>query len=394
VRWRFSSPALRRQRRTKTATTRRPNKRIARGFSFHPLASERGFILVMVAIAVVLAIVGIFPRHSNSVTRVPLVIFYADETVPESASTKSYQNLVSALTGSDNPVAAVILREIRHDVDQFRDSTKKNIDALMLGARRHQVDLAVFTNTMAIRGYWQLYRAEKDQMEDLRLPVVPVLESDALEFSPLSRPEFLQLALSEVGSNYSQGSLDVILITDSHGSRQMALMPRISSDLAGVDAIEIRQAIDAVTQGSVVNPRWTTPVGTDKIKYWNIIGASALKYGMGFSLVFRQACQSGVETLTEMSAIPPQVIRIADTRDLSIDYDAVSYRDLESVNSGVIADDFAMVLEKQSISVQPRLMLWFGFCKAIFRYVVPFALLLPMILWMIMLYRRKLRLVK
>jgi hypothetical protein len=242
--------------------------------------------------------------------RHPLLVYYGDETSTQAAQSENYAALLDILRSSSNPRAAKVAESIVTDAEKFPRLVQRDIEALKVQAKRLGFDLAIFTNALAFDGTYQLFRADAGTTETHRLPAIAPISSPVLATSPLSRPEYLRAGLLAVSVLYPADALDMVLITNGHGGRDMALIPRVNSDLSQDGAAAaMREMLESDDNGAP--PAWAEPQGTSKLAYWKILEDVSAARGVRFPLVFRETCLSGIRSFKELFAIPDSVGAIA-----------------------------------------------------------------------------------
>lgn len=314
-----------------------------------------------------------------------IVIYYANETSKQAADSKNYALLLSVLRKSSNPEAAAIADGIESDTRGFPAVVRRDVKAILAAARRLKLDFAAFTNAMALDGRYLFYRSTDDTVETRGLPDLPATSSPILASSPLSRPEVFRAALLEVGSLYPANSVDAVLIANSHGSGEMALMPRVNTDLSSMDAASaMAQLLESGEQGATP-PSWAVLQGTNKMDFWRAISDADTAHGIRFPLVFREACASGPGSWAEISAVPESVGALAHSameniRPADIDYASVFAFDggnrdwVEGISSG---------LENFGIHLDTKRTLWFWVALIASGSVHPALYFMPLALWLV-----------
>ena len=273
----------------------------------HRDAARHGLMIVF------LVCLGLFahPARANDAPRHRLLLYYGDETSTQAIQSENYADLLSVLRSSSSPRAATVAASVVSDAANFPRLIQRDVEALQLQAKRLGFDLAIFTNALAFDGHFLLYRAETGITERQVLTPVPPAANTVLATSPLSRPEYLHAALFSVGALYPKNTLDIVLITNSHGGRDMALIPRVNADLSQAGAAAaMKEMLETGDNGEP--PDWAVPKGTSKIVFWQAIGKASSAYSIRFPLVFRETCVGGLRSWTEFFTVPSSVRLIAD----------------------------------------------------------------------------------
>ena len=328
-------------------------------------------------------------------TRHPLLVYYGDETSAQASQSENYASLLEVLKSSDSPRAAAVAKSIVKDAEQFPRLVERDIKALKGQAQRLGFDLAIFTNAFAFSGKYQLFGAETGATETHALPDIPPTTSTILRTSPLSRPEYLRAALLAVAARYPAGSLDMVLITNGHGGRDVTLMPRVNADMSQAGAaLAMRQMLESDDRG--VPPAWARIQGTSKRQYWEILDEVSAAHDVRFPLVFRETCASGVRGFAELFAVPDSVSLIAHSGTGNIDGWDLDYAQM----LGAVApgsnwiESLAASLEDRGVHVDTWAALWPGVLLVALGSIPILVFFVPLALWTVwyvIAYRRRRR---
>lgn len=253
-----------------------------------------------------------------------LLVYYANETSAEAARSDNYAALLAILRKSANPAATRIAESVENDARKFSALAARDERDLLAAAARVGFDLAIFTNARTVAGHYLHYRHPRGTVERRPFPPLPPASSVVLASSPLARQEAFRAALADIAALYPADALDLILIANSHGSGDMALMPRVNTDLSTTDAASaLAQMLDASEQGNA--PTWAALQGTGKLAFWAELDALARSRGVRFPLVFREACASGLRTWQEFGALPAAVGVVAHSGMGDMDATVIDY---------------------------------------------------------------------
>jgi hypothetical protein len=311
-----------------------------------------------------------------------LLLYYGDETSTQAIQSENYAALLAVLRSSSNPRAATVAASVVSDAENFPRLIQRDVDALRTQAKRLGFDLAIFTNALAFDGQFLLYRAATGAAEHQALPPVAPADNRVLATSPLSRPEYLRAALFSVGGLYPKNSLDIVLITNSHGGKDMALIPRVNADLSQAGAVaSMKEMLESGDNGEP--PDWAVPKGTSKVAFWQILGEASSTFGMRFSLVFREICTGGLRSWKEFFAIPGSVALIADSRMDEINGWELNYANLlgnVSPYSDWVAS-LAEALKREGLNVQPWTTAWIDVLLISLRRIPIVVFFGPLALW-------------
>ncbi len=325
-----------------------------------------------------------------------VLIYYGNETSERAqANSSNLKRLRTLLRQSKAPIAARLSSIIEADLTDFRAQVGRDRADLLAAAQRIGFDLAIFTNTLAQTAQYMFYRHDVGLLETRPFPQLPPAASEILSLSALSRPEALKAALSSVAAHYEGKPLNIALVTLSHGSLDMALMPRVNSDLSTPHAVdEFKRNLQR--GGNGVTPEWATPQGTGKIAYWDVLADISKATGARFPLVFRQACGSGPNGWREFMRVPSTITTIAHTGRYNIDIDQIDYAELFA--PGAPGSDWLDLLTtglKQreiTVSSQFTIGLWALLSTLINTH--PAVFLVPLLLWLAVFGARALQIVK
>ncbi len=264
------------------------------------------------------------PARANPDERQRLLVYYANETAAEAARSDNYAALLAILRKSANPAALRIAQSVENDARKFAALAARDERDLLAAAARIGFDLAIFTNARTFAGHYLHYRHAHGTVERRPFPALPPAASVVLATAPLGRQDAFRAALTDIAARYPAGALDMILIANSHGSGDMALMPRVNTDLSTTDAASaLAQMLDAGEQGNT--PTWATLQGTSKLAFWAELDALARSRGVRFPLVFREACASGLRTWQEFGALPAAVGIVAHSGMGDMDATVIDY---------------------------------------------------------------------
>jgi len=313
-----------------------------------------------------------------------VLVYYGNET-PAGAADQSanLKSVLSTLRQSGTDLGGELAHIIETDLTQFRDQTDRDRTALIDASKRIGFDLAIFTNALARRQQFQVYRRRQDKLETRFLPKLPSGGAEILSLTPLARPEALKIALASIATLYAPSPVDVVLVTFSHGSVDMALMPRVNTDLSAPGA---RDAFSESLRrgGGGAAPDWAKPQGTDKKTYWKILDEVGRETGIRFPLVFRQACASGPADWAEFGQIPESVMKIAHSARYNINVEQIDYAHLfQSGRHG--ADWIGLMsegLDARNIIISDRRTIWVWAGLASLASLHPAVFFVPFLAWL------------
>jgi hypothetical protein len=341
---------------------------------------------LIVVLLICLGLLASRPVQADPASQSPrqrVLLYYGDETSTQAIQSENYAALLAVLRSSSAPRAAVVAAGVVSDADKFPRLIQRDVDTLQQEAKRLGFDLAIFTNALAFDGRFLLYRADTGSTERLALPPVPPAANTILAASPLSRPEYLRAALFSVGALYPKNTLDIVLITNSHGGRDMALIPRVNADLSQAGAAAaMREMLETGDNGEP--PDWAVPKGTTKISFWQVLADASSAFGIRYPLVFRETCVGGLRSWTEFFTVPSSVGLIADSGMDEINGWDLDYANLlGSVSPGSDwAASLAEALKLQGLNVQTRTTAWIDVLLIWLHQIPIAAFFVPLALWL------------
>jgi hypothetical protein len=257
-----------------------------------------------------------------------VIVYYANETARTAPSSPNYQKLFEYLRINHPAWAESVIRALKVDAQLYPDHVEKQIGVISRAAQTMGFEAVIFTNALARKGMFRLIRSTGETSEvaafqDFQLKPNPILDE-----SPLSRPEIFAEMLAVLTRFPETRGRGVILITSSHGDDTKAIIPRVTADLSRTDPQALARAVQQSPHTESKPILWAVQSGISKEAFWQILGTSGHK--LSFSLIFRDACRSGVGSITEYSRIPANVAMIAHTGSRDIKLDEVDYEALFS----------------------------------------------------------------
>lgn len=314
-----------------------------------------------------------------------VVIYYANETTQRATRSENYTTVLSTLRNSTNPIAATIADSIVYDSKAFPAAVQRDADGLLVAAKRWGFDLVVFTNTLVDDSRYLFYRHATKSLETRRFPALPKTSNAILETSPLSRTDYFRAALLQVGSLYPSTLPDAILITNSHGSKDLALTPRVFADLSVANASELLELLDGPSPQGGGRPSWAVKQGTTKRDFWPVIADVSVRTGMQFSLVFRAACVSGVASWEEFRSIPDSVREIAHTGNNNIQIGEIDFDEIFNAQKPdlTVLQSLTSELENRGIYINSPGTVWVWVVWNLMRSFPHIWFFAPLALWLL-----------
>lgn len=264
---------------------------------------------VVVVLAFVLQWQAAGVSHARS-----LVIYYANETVPEALESRNYRALLAILDGIQGPAGLAAADSLRSDAQTFRAKVLKDIVSLEKVSLSEATDLTVFTNTLALQSKYLVVRSGAEEMRPWT--VAKNIHDPVTEYSPLSSKINFGAAIYEALEHYGDSD-DIILIVNSHGTKEFAVIPRVAADFTRVNIEVVRKQLQG-QQGDDLAIRAVELQGIRKTDLWHQLDSANRSSKVHFSLVFLQACESAASSWMEYFSVPPTVTYVAHTGFTSI----------------------------------------------------------------------------
>jgi hypothetical protein len=254
-----------------------------------------------------------------------VLLFYANETSPDSTEAANYQKILSWLVKNPSPEIDEIVRSLKRDLQIFKRSVGEDIEAI----QRASFPSLIATNETVRSGY---VLAKQNELRRIKISVVPT-SNYILQSNPLSQSStfqrYLQIALSEFPpSQYSYA-----LIVKSHGDTQYALTPRLA--VRSEETTE--QQLVAVANGKVAKselPEWSkNRLGVTKDDLLGVLNSAFTGKGYVLDWFVLDSCLSDSPDFD--FSLFKNVRKVALNRwDRSARYHSLDYDQLKS-SSGV-----------------------------------------------------------
>ena len=312
-------------------------------------------------------------------------VYYANETSLTAARSDNYRRLLAALRESDSSVGEQLASTIEADVQSFRSVVQKDEIDLMQAARQIGFDLVIFTNARTLDGHFLQLDRDAGEVRTRQFTALSRPENAVLATSPLSRPDAFHAALAAVPALFPDEALDIVLTTASHGSADMAIIPRVSTNLSSPDARkEFLHQLAGSHESGAPSPEWAKLQGISKSEYWKILADVSAGWNARFPLVFRQSCASGLHSWSELRSLPESVDKVAHSgmRNMNIrqiDYSAV----LASPEPGRDwLEAFKTRIQMRQVSVENRQTIWIGVAMIHAASINPIVYCIPLLAWL------------
>jgi len=296
-------------------------------------------VIPLAALLCALAVLGAGAVISGGYRLVPgrraaeVLIYYANENSPNEAEARNYATISDWLRSTENQKLRKLAESLDRDMRQFPAAVDAEIVVFRGSLPKWQGGGgAVLTNRLVRSGKFLVWRPGQTGFEEVPI-AVPATDHLVLAANPLSRPEVFALALREIGRQFDPARHEFVLVTKSHGSRKMALTPRLVVRAADVSREELL-AFAAGERPAGGPPSWAERVGIPRPQYFALL-AEAGTEGMRFPLVFTESCEGVLDQELKVQ-LPENVGRMYTTGHEEARYQNLDYpRVFERCGEGV-----------------------------------------------------------
>lgn len=161
-----------------------------------------------------------------------VLIYYANETPTDRFSNGNRQTIVEWLRGSRNGEALKLVEALQSDARGFPETVAREVAALQAAAaaraKSAAFGLVVFTNADARQSRFRYLRPGEEGPFHVAPLALPRLDDPILQASPLTEPHVFARALVAAARLFDPNDHQFVLITKSHGSPELALMPQLT----------------------------------------------------------------------------------------------------------------------------------------------------------------------
>jgi hypothetical protein len=178
----------------------------------------------------------------------PLVTYYANETVPESAHSENYRELIYLLAQLSPGIGDVPMQRLLIDAKIYAKFVDLDVAALAALSKSMNFTLVAFTNHAALSDQYIFVTASNTEIREIRFSHES--PSGSFYYNPLAAVENLKTAIVEA-ANVSRQSRDIILIVNSHGTRDFAVIPRVAVDFTSMPRSNALQSLRRATGGDL-----------------------------------------------------------------------------------------------------------------------------------------------
>ncbi|MDZ4820629.1 MAG: hypothetical protein SGJ20_16820 [Planctomycetota bacterium] len=266
------------------------------------------------------------PTVVSAASPTDVLIYYANEASPNEQEAENYRVMIEWLESSGLEKGLKIAHGFKNEAPLFGGAVATEQKAMEEGALRCQPPLPVmvFTNRLAQQGTYRVFRPGRDEAF-VTLPIQKI-ESDnyIITSNPLSQAVILDRALSAAATQFDPKQHRFVLITKSHGGKDLALTVRLARRHEEISREQLIEGLQNPT--ATVAP---AVVGTSKEEYFDCLQKAGEQYGMQFSLVFVEACQGTFE-LPMIQKLPQNVTLLYSSGDRFLQYQTLNYPELFS----------------------------------------------------------------
>jgi hypothetical protein len=313
-----------------------------------------------------LIVVGISFFAANSLCiaapRPEVLIYYANETAPDTREAENYAKVFDFLRPLDLPKAKKIVERFDEDLKKFPEVVHAELSDMKEGLTNSQskVCVAAFTNRSVREGYF--FQACGGDSDWKKAAVGPVPDENfILRSNPNSNPAMLERALLATAALFDPNKYDFIFVGKSHGTAAMAIVPALRLRFEDADQKEILNTLASQSKKSqeVDNPPEVKRVGVSKDLYYEAF-ENAGSRGMNFPLVFSESCFSSLPGDKNDWRLPANVETLYASVGSYAQYQTLDYKKLLSETNAehslksLVERDLAKTFSK----IEPRTQYW------------------------------------
>ncbi len=260
-----------------------------------------------------------------------VLIYYANETAPDALEYKNYQTIISWLNTSHDKEAEKVASQLKSDSTEFQSSVDEEVEEIKRAFQLKNISTGqvagavIFTNRLSREGHFLILTPGMNGLStgDLLRPRSDNIIEDS---NPLATAAGLKMALSRAAATFDPHKYWFILVTKSHGAKELALTPRLSVIANGTnqkELIEILNNEDTITHPL---PNWIKHrLGTSKERYFELLEEAYSEYGMQFPIVFMESCESSIEKLDNEKRLSLNSVGLLFSTEGSTPYRLLNY---------------------------------------------------------------------
>lgn len=349
------------------------------------IASALAIALAIFGGASVCCAVGEFQRRNDPPSYKTILVYYANETTAAAIQSENYGVLYEILRLSGSAAALEALEAIQYDAAEGPRIVGRDIVALEHWTRLHQIDFVAANNEAAMGGFFLWGEFSRDRQGSLQrhpMPPMAATGSIVIEYSPLSRATVLRSLLAEIATLYQTHKLRIILFVNTHGTADMALMPRVTTDFTKVNRDQVLAELSGTRNDLGLSA--VTLEGTSKVLFWEALRGVGAETGATFPLVFLESCESGPLSWAEFLAIPSIVEYVAHGGTGSLSPLRIDYANLGNL-AALTGHQMALTLRetfgRQGVFVDHRNLTWVWPALQSLAQIPSFIFFLPLAIW-------------
>jgi hypothetical protein len=307
-----------------------------------------------------------------------VVIHYSNNTAPAGKNAENHKITIERLQHIENEKAHSIAENLRSEPQLMATALladRSILEAELAG--RLKVILCEFDNPGVRRGTFD-YWLPSDAMPRQGVVRVPTTGDYIFDDNPLATAAGLQASLGAVAELFPPSSHRFVLITQSHGSRELALTVKLARKHEDVP-IDVFQAM---FDGDTVTYDLPT-VGVTKSEYFDVLRTLGNKIKMQFSLVVLETCKGTIEQPL-VRELPENVDLFFSSGNRSLEFRSLPYAEIfskvQSIEELIPAFDQYLKEDFLRIHRTSKLPIW--------TWVVPLIFVL-LSQWLSMLWRKR-----
>jgi len=223
-------------------------------------------------------------------------IYYSNETAPDESEQENYKTIIGWLRTSADPKVLRIAGQLESDLRDFRSAVDFETASLKQTFRMAPSDdtsaALIFTNRLSRDGNFEVLLPG---ISEARVGRFPILKNPdlILRSNPLGTLDGLKAALKIAAIEFDPRLHNFVLVTKSHGKRDLAFTPRLAVLASETSPGEILSVARADGETSENAPRWViNRRGLAKASYFQSISEAGAQTGLFFSAIFMESCAS------------------------------------------------------------------------------------------------------
>ena len=253
---------------------------------------------------VALAVVALAaaPTVAAAAGRTEVLVYYTNESAPAGAEARNLEVVTAWFRSSPVPLHHTIAGQL--DIDARLSQAAVEINTIEIA--HLPFPAVIFSNRLTRAGTCLVVRPDAPPVPHPF--TVPPDDHYIVAANPLSKASTLSAALATAAAVFPPDQHDFLLVTQSHGSKVMALTPRLAVRHEETTREELlARATETPPPGPP--PAWANTVGVTKPQLLAALADAGRDHAMHFSLVYVEACHTDTPEFAREN-LPPNVDRL------------------------------------------------------------------------------------